>query len=163
MDPSIQHELIALVQELRAFDDPRRASTQWKAALNLLRKTDLDPNHVANVVAGRNLKALEEMVAQLATGSPPPATDDALRKPPPGFTEDDLAAAMKAFRKRLKLTRLDDESKINSRNPLSKGQPSKIDEIMPTFDWPREVWETLVKRGKLRATGRGFYQLTDEN
>ena len=155
----VKAELEGLVALLRAMEDPRRANTEWKAVLNLLRKTELDQNHVANVVAGRNMKGLEELVAQLAGGEPESKPDDL--KLPDGFTEDDLSAAMKAFRKRLKFTRLDDESKINSRNPLSKGQGSKIDCIYPPFEWPKEVWETLARRGKLRYVGKGFYELGD--
>ena len=78
-------------------------------------------------------------------------------------TEDDMKKALKAFRKRLKLTRLDDESQINSRNPLSKGESSQIRSIQPPFEWPREVWDALAKRGKLRYTGKGFYELADES
>ena len=66
---------------------------------------------------------------------------------------------MRAFRKRLKLTRLDDESQINSRNPLSKGEASQIDQIIPPTDWPQKVWDELVRRGELKATGKGFYAL----
>ena len=162
MDTDAREELDRLVEELRGFDDPRRASAQWKAVLNILRKAPVDQNRVANIVAGRNMGQLEALVAQLAA---PQAAAAESAGPPPlpeGVDEHALASAMKAFRKRLKLTRLDDESQINNRNPLSKGGASQIRSIQPPNDWPRPVWDALVQRGKLRYTGRGFYELVEE-
>ncbi len=84
---------------------------------------------------------------------------------PPSPTEPDPALvkkAMKAFRKRLKLTRLNEESKIG-RNPLTSGKQSSVVAIMPPRDYPQEVWEALVAQGKLRPAGRGFYELVEES
>ena len=160
MDDDTRQELDQLVAELRAAEDPRRAGAQWKAVLNILRKTDLNANRVANVVAKRSVHELEELLAQLQ-----PVEEAAATGAAPAHDVDDqtLASALKAFRKRLKLTRLDDESKINSRNPLSKGGQSQIRSIQPPNDWPRQVWDALVQRGKLRYTGRGFYELAEEH
>ncbi|MHB1035192.1 MAG: hypothetical protein ACYC35_10780 [Pirellulales bacterium] len=69
-----------------------------------------------------------------------------------------LKAAMKAFRKRLKLTQLDDQSRIG-RGPMSSGRPSGIVAITPPDQYPRAVWEELVRQGKLRAAGNGMYEL----
>lgn len=66
--------------------------------------------------------------------------------------------AMKAFRKRLKLTRLDEESKLG-RNPLTTGKPSGIVAITPPNQFPPAVWEELVKQGQLKRSGAGFYAL----
>ncbi|MBI1371737.1 MAG: hypothetical protein GC159_03110 [Phycisphaera sp.] len=71
-----------------------------------------------------------------------------------------LQKALRAFKKRLRLTRLDDESQISNRDPLSKGEASKIDQIIPPFEFPKEVWDELVRRDKLKYTGKGFYALT---
>lgn len=156
MDTQARQELETLVAQLRRLDDPRSATPQWKAALNLLRKSGLDQNRVANIVARRSVAELAELVGQLqAPASAEPA--------PPEVDEQALASAMKAFRKRLKLMRLDDESRVNSRNPLTSGQRSPIRSIQPPQGWPREVWETLARRGKLRSTGRGFYELVEED
>lgn len=70
-----------------------------------------------------------------------------------------LKAAMKAFRKRLKLTQLDDQSRIG-RGPMSSGQASGIVAIMPPDQYPEAVWEELVRQGKLRRAGGGMYELT---
>jgi hypothetical protein len=74
------------------------------------------------------------------------------------FTPQYLKQAMKAFKKRLKLTRLDEESNLGG-GPFSKGRDSGIVAIQPPNQYPREVWEKLVEQGKLRRAGQGLYQL----
>lgn len=69
-----------------------------------------------------------------------------------------LKAAMKAFRKRLKLTKLNEESKLG-RSPMTSGKQSQVMAIMPPNQYPKEVWDELVRQGKLKDAGRGFYQL----
>lgn len=149
----ILDKLDELLVAIRAYDDPRRATAEWKQAFNQLKKTDADANRVANVIAMRGVERLAELIETLRAPSPGPEAE--------GEIPDDATcrAAMRAFRKRLKLTRLDDESQINSRNPLTNGRPSQIDIIMPPVEFPQRVWEELVGRGELRNAGRGFYQL----
>ncbi len=77
---------------------------------------------------------------------------------PAGVTHQDLKMAMKAFRKRLKLARLDDESGLSKR-ALSGGNKSGIVAVMPPVQFPQVVWEELVKQGKLRNSGHGLYEL----
>ena len=69
-----------------------------------------------------------------------------------------LKRALKAYRKRLKLMRLDDESSA-SRNPLSKGESSDLCGIKPPEQYPQEVWDMLVAQGKLRDAGHGLLEL----
>ena len=69
-----------------------------------------------------------------------------------------LKSAYNAFKKRWKLTRLDQESQIG-RSPMSSGQKSTIVGIVPPDQFPRAVWEELVKRGKLRNAGTVFYSM----
>ncbi len=71
-----------------------------------------------------------------------------------------LKRAMKAFRKRLKLTRLDEESKLGGRY-VSSGRQSSIVAIMPPHQYPDEVWQALVAQGKLKDAGNGFYELVE--
>jgi hypothetical protein len=87
-----------------------------------------------------------------APQSPPPAG-------PP--SAQDLKAAFKAFKKRLKLTRLDEESKLGG-GPLSSGRGSAIEAITPPSQFPQAVWDELVKQGKLRYMGHGTYKVADE-
>ena len=73
-------------------------------------------------------------------------------------TEQELKAALKAFKKRLKLTCLDDQSRIGV-GPMSSGRPSGIVAITPPDQYPTAVWEELVRQGKLRHSGSGMYEL----
>ncbi|MAY75388.1 MAG: hypothetical protein CMJ31_11855 [Phycisphaerae bacterium] len=63
---------------------------------------------------------------------------------------------MRAFKKRLKLARLNDESKLGGRY-TSGGKKSKIDAIEPPTEFGPEVWRALAAEGRLRHTGQGFY------
>jgi hypothetical protein len=83
--------------------------------------------------------------------------------PPPGDGPDatQLRNALKAFKKRLKLTRLDDESRLGH-GAMSSGGKSGIVAITPPTQYPQAVWDELVRQGKLRRAGYGTYELTDE-
>ncbi|MFH1708074.1 MAG: hypothetical protein ABIF71_09160 [Planctomycetota bacterium] len=59
-----------------------------------------------------------------------------------------LKRALKAFRKRMKTTRLDDESRIRP-GALSGGSVSGVVAIRPPHQYPQAVWDELVKQGKL--------------
>ena len=68
-----------------------------------------------------------------------------------------LKSALKAFKKRLKLTALDDDSHLG-RGPFSSGATG-VFAIQPPSQFPREVWEELCRQGKLRNSGHGLYEL----
>jgi len=85
--------------------------------------------------------------------SPLPDSDPADRK-------EVLRLAMKAFRKRMKLMKLDDESRLGH-GPMSGGGRSGVVAITPPNQFPKDVWEELVEQGKLRRAGRGIYELID--
>ncbi len=70
----------------------------------------------------------------------------------------ELNHAFKAFKKRLKLARLDEESKLG-RAPLTGGERSGLTAITPPYGFPPEVWEELARRGRLRHAGHGLYEL----
>ena len=72
--------------------------------------------------------------------------------------KEQLQLAMKAFRKRLKLLRLDDESRLGY-GPMSSGGKSGVVGIRPPDQFPKEVWETLAQQGKIRHIGHGLYEL----
>jgi hypothetical protein len=42
---------------------------------------------------------------------------------------------------------------------MSSGQKSTIVGIAPPDQFPRAVWEELVKQGRLKRAGSGFYSL----
>jgi hypothetical protein len=78
------------------------------------------------------------------------------------LTPQYLKQALKAFKKRLKLTRLDEESGLGG-GPFSSGRGSGIVAIQPPNQYPRAVWEKLVEQGKLRHAGGGTYELISED
>ena len=84
------------------------------------------------------------------TDSEPPSPDP--------IAPEELKRALKAFKKRLKLTRLDEESKFNV-GPMSSGRPSGIVAITPPNQYPREVWDALVEQGRLKKSSQGQYEL----
>lgn len=78
-----------------------------------------------------------------------------------GIAPETLKNAMKAFKKRLKLTALDDDSRLG-RGPFSGG-PTGVFAIRPPDQYPREVWDELCRQGKLRPSGHGLYELPRNN
>ena len=156
-DPTTVTKLNELMTAIRGYDDPRRAAGEWKQVYKLLQKTDLPTDRVTHVVGMRDVARLTELIDQLrapAAASAPPYAD--------APSADICRRAMRAFRKRLALTRLDEESKISSHSPLTKGENSRMDAIVPPIDWPESVWQELVRQGKLRYVGHGFYQQTNQ-
>jgi hypothetical protein len=77
---------------------------------------------------------------------------------PPKPSPDELKRALKAFKKRLKLNQLDDQSRIGV-GPMSSGRPSGIVAITPPDQYPQAVWDELARQGKLKRTGNGLYEL----
>jgi hypothetical protein len=77
-------------------------------------------------------------------------------------TKEQLKAAFKAFKKRLKLTQLDAESQL-SKNPLSTGRGHGIVAIVPPIGHPPAVWDELVRQNKLKKVGQGLYEVVKEN
>jgi hypothetical protein len=76
-------------------------------------------------------------------------------------SKEELKAALKAFKKRLKLTRLEEESKL-TRRPTTSGKPSDIVAITPPNQFSQVIWEELVRQGKLKSAGHGMYELAGE-
>jgi hypothetical protein len=77
---------------------------------------------------------------------------------PEPLSKELIKSAYIAFKKRWKLTRLDQESRIG-RGPMSSGQKSTIVGIQPPNQYPTAVWEVLVEQGKLKRAGRDQYAL----
>ncbi len=72
-------------------------------------------------------------------------------------TPEELKKAMKAFRKRLKLARLDDESRLGH-GAMTSGGKSGIVAIRPPHQYPQAVWDELVRQGRLKYSGQGLYE-----
>ena len=75
-------------------------------------------------------------------------------------TQKELKTAFKAFKKRLKLTQLDDDSKL-TRRPTTSGGFSAIVAILPPNDFGQAVWDELVNKGKLKKAGQGMYEMVE--
>jgi len=71
---------------------------------------------------------------------------------------DELKRALKAFKKRLKVTRLDYESKLGY-GPMTNGGSSKLVGIEPPHQFSPEVWQELARQNKLIHIGHGLYEL----
>ena len=68
-----------------------------------------------------------------------------------------LKRAMKAFKKRLKLTALDEDSRLG-RGAFSSGAKG-VCAIQVPNQYPQAVWDELCRLGKLRNSGHGLYEL----
>ena len=89
----------------------------------------------------------------------PPATESEASAPAAATPSPEiLKSAYNAFKKRWKLTRLDYESRIG-RGPLSAGSKSSIVGIAGPKEFPRAVWEELVKQGRIKHAGSGLYAM----
>ncbi len=146
-------ELLAAIQ---GYEDPRRAADEWKQVYKLLQKADLPSARVTHVVGMRDVAGLAEIIEQLRSPEAVPAPAEA---PSP----ETCKRALRAFRKRAVLTRLDEESKISTHSPLSKGSDSSgPSAIGLPVEWPQSVWDELVHQGKLRYIGHGLYEVTKQ-
>lgn len=76
------------------------------------------------------------------------------------ITAEVMRRALKAFKKRLKLTALDEDSRLG-RGAFSGGSTG-VCAIQPPNQYPDGVWDALCKAGKLRNIGHGLYELPRE-
>jgi hypothetical protein len=75
-------------------------------------------------------------------------------------SDEELKKALKAFKKRIKLTQLEEDSRLGH-SPLT-GSKTKIVCIQPPRGFPAEIWQELADRGHLRHDGGGFYEMTNK-
>ena len=120
----------------------------WAEMESLLEQAGAEEDaDLALPVLERSLEELHKVLDGWTAGTTPlPEWDKAV-----------LKRAMKAYRKRLKLMRLDDESS-SSRNPLSKGESSSILGVRPPEQYDQEIWDLLVAQGRLRDGGGGMLE-----
>lgn len=182
-------EIVSDLYLATSEDDVKRL---WTSAHRLLLTSKADPQRVEAIVKAKRIGALstlaqeldaaskpslrrsgagtEPVVAGLETASAaqpaapevrasvsPQAAPSASQQP----SSEQLKHAMKAFRKRLKLTRLDDESRLGSR-AMTGGRKSSVVAIMPPREYPQAVWDELVRQGRIKPAGNGFYELVGE-
>ncbi len=144
-------KLRSVVADLRAGKPG--ANGNWELAFRLLSRMNVSAAQLDELMKSRDLDALDRLVTQIENPAPVPAARE--------YSEHDLDHAFKAFNKRLKIMRLADESKLGGRY-TSGGRKSSIDAIHPPEEFPKDIWDALVRAGKLRAEGTGFYSLRGE-
>ena len=137
--------LEACVVELGS--DPASAGVWAKArdALGAARTSDPDLAAVIDATDAAGLRAIVERWHKH-------------ERPLPAQDQEVLRRAMKAFEKTLRTTQLDDESGIGGRG-MSGGRHSGIVGIQPPSRFTREVWNELVRQGRLRGGRNGIYEL----
>lgn len=143
-------KLRQVVSDIREAADPMRVVDDWGLAERLLRGMPVDRERAGAIFAERDIEALDEMVAWVEGVA---AKQNA---PAAQVSKEVMASAFNAFKKRLKLGRLADESKLGGRY-TSGGKKSERDAIIPPVEFGAEVWKALEQAGKLRHTGQGFY------
>ncbi len=123
----------------------------WARARRALEPTRGQEPELARIIDARDAAALRAMVEQWNSG----------KRPLPMQDREVLRRAMKAFRKSLKVTRLDAESSIGG-GPMSSGRQSGIQGMRPPDRYPREVWDELARQGRLISAGHGIFELPPE-
>jgi hypothetical protein len=123
----------------------------WADAREALVASGEKAPDLESAVAAQDAPALAAILEQWASG----------KRHLPEHDRDVLKRAMKAYRKRLKVTVLDAESSIGG-GPMSSGRQSHIVGITPPERYPRAVWDELVRQKRLLISGRGTYELPPE-
>ena len=141
----------SLLAELNKPIAPSKAAENWALVGRLLSRATSDTAAVDRLLAAKDVPAAEAFVRSLESQATAAAA-----APTETYPKADLDRALNAFTKRLKITRLADESKLTTR-PMTDGKPSGVDAIRPPDGFPAGLWRALVKAGKLRDAGGGFY------
>jgi len=148
------------IEKLREQTEVIRAETNglklvdaWTLVARLIGRMPVDHDEATRVCRDKDLAGLDALVSKLE--HPDPAAGPA--KPVQKFTLHELNDAMRAFRKRVKVGRLADESKLGGHYTTS-GKSSKIDAIEPPREFPAAIWKALAAEGRLEDTGQGFYR-----
>jgi hypothetical protein len=120
----------------------------WAEARQACATLGEDEEDLAIVIELEDAEELRKLVEEWSAGKRPlPAQDRAV-----------LKRAMKAYRKRLKLLLLDEESTVGG-GPMSGGRESDVVGITPPSQYPSEIWDELVRLGQLRKPAHGIYEL----
>ncbi|MEM9066142.1 MAG: hypothetical protein AAGB51_11700 [Planctomycetota bacterium] len=151
---NLVQKLRSLVDSIAANKVPVQVQRDWDTVGRLLQRTPVNQAHASDVLAAQDIAGLDALVRTLEA----PTDEEKLTVDPEHFPKEDREAALRAFKKRLKLARLNDESRLGGRY-TSGGKRSGIDAIQPPGEYPPEMWHALVAEGKLVDTGQGFFRL----
>ena len=131
----------------RLLEDPEATDSLWAEAQAGLDGPEDQDADLRQVVATKDLEALKTMSQEWVSGE----------RMMPQQDRDVLKRALKAFRKRLKAVRLDDESLIGG-GSMSSGRASRLAGLTPPDRYPAEVWEMLASQDRLIDCGQGVYE-----
>lgn len=155
-DPAADlHELANLAQQI--CNAGESAGPLWGQAHKLLLKTKADSSRAAGVIAARDTEGLVHLV-RVMQGLEEEHSADPVEQPTQTIDPDVLKEALRAFRKRIKLIKLDHESRLGV-GPMSSGREAQFDAIEPPREFEQAVWLELARTGQLEALGQGFYKL----
>ncbi len=156
------HQGMNALQKIRQLTDQIRTSTNglevvdaWALAERLIGRMRVDAVEAQRVFKEKDGAGLDALVTKLEN---PQATPEA---PAVEVSEREMNDALRMFRKRIKLSRLNDESKLGGRG-MTAGKKSDIASMEAPKDYSRHVWRALAKAGKLVDEGHGFYALPPE-
>mgnify|MGYP001246170375 CR=1 FL=1 len=156
--PEAAREKARLILEALQVDGA--AASLWGDLHRALADAGIQGGDIMPLILARDMDAISAALDRLDQGlSALDQSEEAEQASPTEDVPDDIKRqAMKAFRKRLKLTRLDHESRLGV-GPLTGGKNASFDSILPPHEFPDVVWKALAAEGQLESTGRGFYQL----
>ncbi len=141
----------ALSAKLAEGVSPEEEDGLWNRLERDLAAADAEEDaDIALPVLERSREQIDALIETWDTG----------RRVYPKWDREILKRALKAFRKRLKLARLDDESS-SGRNPLSKGETSSILGVKAPEQFTQETWDALIAQGKLQDAGYGLLELVE--
>lgn len=134
--------VVADLEREPAGDEP------WTRAKTALGATRAQEPALAQLLEARDLAALKAQVEGWRSGQTLLPQQD----------RDVLSRALKAFRKSLKVTRLDAESSLGG-GPFSSGRHSQIAGMRPPERYSRDVWDELARQKRLLSVGHGIFEL----
>ncbi len=177
------NKLSELVSELWLTEDEKTRTKLWNRAKATLARVGVAEADVAKVVSDRDLEQLAKLAGQVDAGNSKPADHSAATDPPTTRTpvhdtrtigqmrsqlaadaghdsldEANLKRALRAFRRKLKSMRRDDESSLGNRY-VTAGRSSNIVAITPPAQYPMDVWNKLAELGRLKKAGGGTFEL----
>ncbi len=141
----------SVAEDIKKGKDPVKLMNDWELAGRVLSRLTKDQAEVKRVCTERDIPGLEALLDKNEGKVTAAATVQL-----PEYSHEELERALKAFKKRMQVNRLADESKLGGRY-TSGGRKSSIDAIQPPDDFPREIWLVLVRDGKLKDMGGGFF------
>jgi len=146
---NVLEKVRSVAKDLRAGKG--NAPENWALASRLISRLTNDNARLQQVIQSRDIDGLDALLDTIEG-----KVAAAAAAPLPEFPASDLDAAMRAFHKRMKVTRLADESRLGGRY-TSGGRHSNIDAMRPPDGFPDAIWQALVRAGKLKDAGGGFY------